>query len=118
LCRARGAPAGRLEEPGQGETPVKRVYREERRSVRRRFFVLFVSALVSAFGAVACGGGAEEQVQQRVEKELQEGQRQVEEQVREATQQVEQEAQEAKQRIRQEARQIQKQVEERVGEGQ
>ena len=74
--------------------------------MRRRFAVLLAVAFALIFGASACGG-AEEEMQQRVE-----------EQVQEATQQIEQEAQEAEQRVEQEAREMQKQVEEKIGEAQ
>lgn len=42
--------------------------------MRRRLAILFATALLSMFGAVACGAGVEEQVEQQV----QEGQDQVE----------------------------------------
>ncbi len=82
--------------------------------MRRRFAVLLAVAFASIFGASACGG-AEEEMQQRVEEEVQDAQQQVQE----ATRQIEQEAQEAEQRVEQEAPQeMQKQVEEKIGEEQ
>ena len=44
--------------------------------MRRRLAILFATALLSMFGAVACGAGVEE----RVEQQVQEGQDQVEQQ--------------------------------------
>src|SRR5215213_5547067 len=57
----------------------------------------------------------EEEVQQRVEEEVQQGRTQIEEQVQEERTQIEQEAQEAQQKIEQEAKEVQQQVEEKVG---
>ena len=77
--------------------------------MRRRLAVFFAAAFVSVFGAVACGGGAQEDVQKQGEEQAKEGQQQVEGQLREATQQIEQQAQEAKQKIGQETQEVQKQ---------
>jgi hypothetical protein len=79
--------------------------------VRRRLAILFATALLSVFGAVACGVGVQEQVEQQV----QEGQEQVDEQVQEATQLIEQETNEVRQGIEQEAQEVQKQVEGNAG---
>lgn len=83
--------------------------------MRKRFTVLVAAAFVLAFGATACGGAIEEEVQQRVEEEVQKGRTQIEEQVQEERTQIEQEAQEAQQKIEQEAKEVQQQVEEKVG---
>ena len=83
--------------------------------MRKRFTVLVAAAFVLVFAATACGGAIEEEVQQRVEEEVQKGRTQIEEQVQEERTQIEQEAQEAQQKIEQEAKKIQQQVEEKVG---
>ena len=70
----------------------------------KRFATLVVAAFVLASGTTACGGPIEEEVQQRVEEEVQQGRTQ-----------IEQEAQEAQQKIEQEAKEVQQQVEEKVG---
>ena len=56
-------------------------------------FALLVIAFVSVPGATACGQGVEEQVQQRVEEEVQQGQEQVEEQVQQGRTQIEEQVQ-------------------------
>ena len=76
--------------------------------MKRRLSVFFTAAFVSMFGAVACGGGAQEDVQKQVEEQAKDAQQQVEGQLREATQQIEQQAQEAKQKIGQETQDVQK----------
>ena len=70
----------------------------------KRFATLVVAAFVLASGTTACAGPIEEEVQQRVEEEVQQGRTQ-----------IEQEAQEAQQKIEQEAKEVQQQVEEKVG---
>ena len=83
--------------------------------MRKRFTVFVAAAFVLVFGATACGGAIEEEVQQRVEGEVQQERTQIEEQVQEERTKIEQEAQEARQKIEQEAQNIQKEVEEKVG---
>jgi cell division protein FtsB len=68
---------------------------EIRRTMRRRFGMLFVVAIVSMLGATACGG-VQEQVDQEVqgvqdqaEEALQGGRTQIEEQIQEGQTQVE-----------------------------
>ena len=65
----------------------------------KRSATLVLAAFVLAFGATACGGAIEEEVQQRVEEEVQQERTQIEEQVQEERTQIEQEAQEAQQKI-------------------
>jgi cell division protein FtsB len=78
----------------RGGTSPKRMYHKERRSVRKRFTILFMTAFVSVFGPAACAEEAGKEVQ---------------EQSREVTQQIEDEAQEAKQQIDRGAKEVQKQ---------
>jgi hypothetical protein len=92
----------------RGGTSPKRMYHKERRSVRKRFTILFMTAFVSVFGPAACAEEAGKEVQEQVE-EVQGAQQQVEEQSREVTQQIEDEAQEAKQQIDRGAQEVQKQ---------
>jgi hypothetical protein len=84
-------------------------------NVSKRFATPVVVAFVLASGTTACGGAIEEEVQQRVEEEVQQGRTQIEEQVQEERTQIEQEAQEAQQKLEQEAKEVQQQVEEKVG---
>src|SRR5215216_6166562 len=81
----------------------------------KRFATLVAAAFILASGTTACAGPIEEEVQQRVEEEVQQGRTQIEEQVQEERTQIEQEAQEAQQKIEQEAKEVQQQVEEKVG---
>jgi hypothetical protein len=105
---------GLLSRGGCGE----QAYRKGRRSVSRRFAILFAIAFVPMFGAPACGGGVEEQVRDEAEEQFQQGQEQVEEQVQEATQRMEQEAGEARQKVEQEAQEVREKIEEKAGEEQ
>ena len=73
--------------------------------MRRRFAILSAAAFVSAFGTAACG--AEEQIQQRVEEEVQQRRTQIEGRVQDAQKQVEGQVQD-----------VQKQAEGKAGEGQ
>ena len=73
--------------------------------MRRRFATLSAAAFASIFGTAACG--AEEQIQQRVEEEVQQGRTQIEGRVQDAQKQVDEQVQD-----------VQKQVEEKPGEGQ
>jgi cell division protein FtsB len=84
------------------------MYHKERRSVRKRFTILLMTAFVSVFGPAAYAEEAGKEVQEQVEK-VQGAQQQVEEQSREVTQQIEDEAQEAKQQIDRGAQEVQKQ---------
>jgi sensor domain CHASE-containing protein len=95
----------------------KQVHLKGRRSLRRRLAILFVAALLSVFGAVACGAGVEEQVEQQVQEGQEQVEQQVEQQVQEATERVEQQADEVRQGIEQEAQDVQKQIEGNAGEG-
>ncbi|CAA9405874.1 MAG: hypothetical protein AVDCRST_MAG78-93 [uncultured Rubrobacteraceae bacterium] len=93
----------------------EQVHPKGRRSVRRRLAILFAAALLSTFGAAACGAGVEEQVEQQVQEGQEQVEQQVEDRVQEATQRIEQEAKEAQQGVEQEAQEVQKQIEEQVG---
>jgi uncharacterized membrane protein YgaE (UPF0421/DUF939 family) len=98
----------------------QRILPKGRRTVKRRFAIFLVAAFVSTFGATACGGVAEKEVQEaqeQVEQQVQEAREQVEQEVQEGQQQIEQEAQDAQQQIEQEAQNAQQQIEEKV-EGQ
>jgi len=76
--------------------------------VRKRFAILFATALVSMFGAPACAEEAKEDIRNQ-KLEVQEAQQQVEEQAREAMRQIAGEAQEAKQQIEQAKQEVEKQ---------
>lgn len=79
--------------------------------MRRGFVVLFVSAIVSVFGATACGGGVQESVQKQAEEEIEKGRQQVEEQVQEGRTQVEQEIQKGRTQIEEQVEEGRQQVE-------
>ena len=66
--------------------------------MRRRIGILFMVAFVSMFGAPSCGG-VEEQVQERVDQEVQEVQEQAEEAVQGGRTQIEEEIQEGQTQI-------------------
>ncbi len=74
-------------------------------NMKRRIAVLLLTALVSVFGAVACGG-VQEEVQKQAEEEVEKGRQQVEEQVEKGRTQIEQEVQQGR-----------TQVEEQIQEG-
>ena len=76
--------------------------------MNKRFATLLVVALVSVFGATACGG-VQEQLErraqdevdkgrQRIEKEVQKGRTQVEEQVQQGRRQIEEKVKEGRQK--------------------
>jgi hypothetical protein len=89
---------------------------EEGRTVRRKFAIVFATALVATFG-VACGG-VQEDIQKQAEEQVQKGQQEVEKQAQEVTGQVEQKAREANEQIEQEAQQVQERVKQEVGKEQ
>ncbi len=70
--------------------------------MRRRFAILFATALVSVSGATACGG-AQEELQKRAQEEVEKGRKKVEQRVKEERQKVEkkvqEKVQEGKQRV-------------------
>ncbi len=68
---------------GSGE----QLHHKGRRSVRRRFAILFVAAFASISGAAACGG-VQEEVQKRAEEEVEKGREQVEQEVQEGRTQI------------------------------
>jgi hypothetical protein len=94
-------------EEGSGD----QILSEERRSVRRGFVVLSVAAVVSAFGATACGSGMQESVQKQAEEEIEKGRQQVEEQVQEGRTQIEQEVQEGRTQVEEQVEEGRQQVE-------
>jgi hypothetical protein len=88
-------------------TPIKGRVRKAgtipaRRIMRRRFAILFATALVSVSGATACGG-VQEELQKRAQEEVEKGRQQVEQKVKEERQKVEkkvrEKVQEGKQRV-------------------
>jgi hypothetical protein len=99
-----------------GGVPGEKAYLKGRRSVRRRLAILFVTVLLSVFGAAACGAGVEEQVEQQVQEGQEQVEQQVEQQTQEATERIEQQADEVRQGIEQEAQDVQKQIEGNAGE--
>jgi hypothetical protein len=79
---------------GSGE----QLHHKGRRSVRRRFAILFAAAFASISGVAACGG-VQEEVQKRAEEEVEKGREQVEQEVQEGRTQIEQEVQEERTQI-------------------
>ena len=73
--------------------------------MRRRLVIFSAAALASVFGAAACG--AEEEVRQRAEEEVDKRRQQAEERVQEGRTQIEQEVQEGRTRIEEEVRERQ-----------
>jgi hypothetical protein len=61
--------------------------------MRRKFAILFATALVSVFGATACSG-VQEDLQKRAQEEVEKGRQQVEEKVQEERKKVEKKVQE------------------------
>jgi len=98
--------------------PGEKAYLKGRRSVRRRLAILFATALLSVFGAAACGAGVEEQVEQQVQEGQEQVEQQAEQQMQEATERIEQQANEVREGIEQEAQDVQKQIEGNAGEEQ
>src|ERR671920_2376507 len=85
-----------------------------RRSMRRKFAIFFVTALVSVSGATACSG-IQEDLQKRAQEEVEKGRQQVEQKVQEERKKVEkkvqEKVQEGQQRVDEEVKKTQKQVE-------
>jgi type II secretory pathway pseudopilin PulG len=71
---------------------------EIRRTMRRRFGMLFVVAIVSMLGAAACGG-VQEQVQEQVDQEVQGVQDQAEEALQGGRTQIEEQIQEGQTQV-------------------
>jgi len=84
------------------------------RSIRRKFVILFATALVSVSGATACSG-VQEDLQKRAQEEVKKSQKQVEQKVQDerkkAEKKVQDKVQEGKQRVEEEVKKSQKQVE-------
>ena len=66
--------------------------------MRRRFAILFATALVSGFGTAACGG-VQEELQKRAQEEVEKGRKKVEKRVQEEREKVEKKVQEERQKI-------------------
>ena len=73
--------------------------------MKRRSVVLLASVLVSAFGAAACG--AEEEIRQRAQDEVDERRQQAEDRLQEERTRIEREVQEGRTRAEEEVRQRQ-----------
>ncbi len=78
--------------------------------MRRRFAILFATALVSVSGATACGG-VQEELQKRAQEEVEKGRKKVEQKVKEEQQKVEkkvqEKVQEGQQRVEEEVKKAQ-----------
>jgi Skp family chaperone for outer membrane proteins len=81
--------------------------------MRRKFAILFATALVSVSGATACSG-IQEDLQKRAQEELEKGRKQVEKKVHEERKKVEKKVQEGQQRIEEEVKKGQQQVKEKA----
>jgi hypothetical protein len=73
-----------------GRVRKAETHRKRRRSMIRRFAILFAVALVSVSGAAACGD-VQEELQKRAQEEVEKGRQQVEQKVQEGQQRVEEE---------------------------
>jgi vacuolar-type H+-ATPase subunit E/Vma4 len=78
--------------------------------MRRKFAILFVTALVSVSGATGCSG-IQEDLQKRAQEEVEKGHKQVEQKVQEERKKVEKKVQEKVQ-------EGQQRIEEEVNKGQ
>jgi cytoskeletal protein RodZ len=87
---------------------------KRRRSMKRRFAILFAVALVSVSGAAACGG-VQDELQKRAQEEVEKRRQQVEQKAQEERRKVEknvqEKVQEGRQRVEEEVKKAQKQVE-------
>jgi Skp family chaperone for outer membrane proteins len=81
--------------------------------MRRKFAILFATALVSVSGATACSG-IQEDLQKRAQEEVEKGRKQVEKKVHEERKKVEKKVQEGQQRIEEEVKKGQQQVKEKA----
>jgi Skp family chaperone for outer membrane proteins len=81
--------------------------------MRRKFAILFATALVSVSGATACSG-IQEDLQKRAQEEVEKGRQQVEKKVQEERKKVEKKVQEGQQRIEEEVKKGQQQVKEKA----
>ena len=78
--------------------------------MKRRFAILFATALVSVSGATACGG-VQEELQKRAQEEVEKGRQKVEQRVQEEQQKVEK-------KVREKVQEGQQRVEEGVKKAQ
>src|ERR671920_2436641 len=88
-----------------------------RRSMRRKFAILFATALVSVTGATACSGLQEDlqkRAQEEVEKGRQQGEKKVQEERKKVEKKVQEKVQEGQQRIEEGGKKGQQQVKEKV----
>ena len=87
------------------------------RSMRKKFAILFATALVSVSGATACSG-LQEDLQKRAQEEVEKGRQQVENKVQEERKKVEkkvqEKVQEGQQRIEEGVKKGQQQVKEKA----
>jgi len=81
--------------------------------MRRKFAILFATALVSVSGATACSG-VQEDLQKRAQEEVEKGRQQVEKKVQEERKKVEKKVQEGQQRIEEGVKKRQQQVKEKA----
>jgi ElaB/YqjD/DUF883 family membrane-anchored ribosome-binding protein len=83
--------------------------------MKRRFATLFVAALVSMFGAAACGGQLQDEVEQRardeINKQVEKGRTEAEKRIQEGRQQAEERLQEGRKQVEQKVQEGRKQVE-------
>src|SRR5918995_1576882 len=75
-----------------------------RRSMRRKFALLFATALVSVSGATACSG-IQEDLQKRAQEEVEKGRKQVEQKVQEKVQERQQRIEEGVKKGQQQVKQ-------------
>ena len=81
--------------------------------MRRKFAILFATALVSVSGATACSG-VQEDLQKRAQEEVEKGRQQVEKKVQEERKKVQEKVQEGQQRIEEGVKKGQQQVKEKA----
>ena len=67
--------------------------------MRRKFALLFATALVSVSGATACGG-IQEDLQKRAQEEVEKGRKQVEQKVQEGQKRIEDEVKKGQQQVK------------------
>jgi vacuolar-type H+-ATPase subunit E/Vma4 len=70
--------------------------------MRKKFAILFATALVSVSGATACSG-IQEDLQKRAQEEVEKGRQQVEQKVQEGQKRIEEEVKKGKQQVKEKA---------------
>ena len=70
--------------------------------MRRKFAILFATALVSVSGATACSG-VQEDLQKRAQEEVEKGRQQVEKKVQEGQQRIEEGVKKRQQQVKEKA---------------